>query len=506
MKPINRGAGITESERYLAQLSDKTFLNLWSYPNTYVNKKLRGQGDGKELCDLLVVFGDDVLVFSDKEIAFPAHDNIVVAWKRWYRSAIEKSVGQIHGAERFLREHQDKIFLDKECTEAFPIQLPNPERMRFHGICVAIGAERAAKEYWGGSDGSLIITGISSELDRGIEFPFSVGDPKPEKSFVHVFDRTSLDAVLREFDTIGDLVEYLSHRARAIRARSIVVAHSEKDMIAFYFQNEDRQGNHSFDLPMRAPDQALSITEGLYASFQKKPEYKARKHADSISYTWDKLITQFSDHVLAGTTVEIAHELTSAAMAEPALRIMAAEVRVRRRALSQAFLDALSKSEERNQDRYARVVLPAEGTSPNVAYVFLILKYPSLLDGKGGYDQYRRVRASMLETYCYAVLQDNRSIETVVGVAIDGHERDAESNGGSEDLIALRVSEWDDELETEIRRRRADQNILQPGDQKYYGLSARQFPSPPTVPMKETCQQRRARERYEAKHKGRQGR
>lgn len=250
MKPINRGNGITESERYLARLADKAFLNLWSYPNTYVNKKLRGQGDGKELCDLLVVFGDDVLVFSDKEIAFRPHDDIVVAWKRWYRSAIEKSVGQIHGAERFLREHQDKIFLDKGCTESFPIDLPNPERMRFHGICVAIGAEQAAKEYWGGSDGSLIIADTSFASAYGTDLPFIIGDPKPEKPFVHVFDRTGLDAVLSEFNTISDLVEYLSHRARAIRARNIVAAHSEKDMIAFYFQNEDGHGNHSFDLPM----------------------------------------------------------------------------------------------------------------------------------------------------------------------------------------------------------------------------------------------------------------
>lgn len=503
MKPINRGNGITESERYLARLADKTFLKMWSYPNTYVNKKLRGQGDGKELCDLLVVFGNDVLAFSDKEVAFRPHDDIFVACKRWYRSAVEKSVGQIHGAERFLREHQEKIFLDKGCLEPFPIALPNPERMRFHGICVAIGAEQAAKDYWEGTDGSLIIADTSSASTHGINFPFAVGDPKPDKPFVHVFDRTSLDTVLSEFDTVSDLVEYLSHRARAIREKKVIAAHSERDMIAFYFQNEDGQGNQSFDLPMRAPDQALSIVNGLYSSFQKRPEYRARKLADSISYTWDKLITQFSDHVLAGTSVEIMNELSTAAMAEPALRFMAAETRVRRRALSQAFLDALSKSQELNRDRYARVVLPTEGTLPNVAYVFLILRYPSFLDEKGGYDQYRRVRATMLETYGYAVLQDHRSIETVVGIALDGHEHEAESKGGSEDLMALQVSEWNDELEAKIRQKRADLDILKPGGQIYFGLSVQQFPSPTTVPMKETRQQRRARERREAKDKGR---
>jgi len=56
---IKRGAGITPSEQYLVGLANRTFLNLWSYPNLYVDRKTGGKGDGKELCDLLVVCGDD---------------------------------------------------------------------------------------------------------------------------------------------------------------------------------------------------------------------------------------------------------------------------------------------------------------------------------------------------------------------------------------------------------------------------------------------------------------
>ncbi len=501
MKPIKRGTGVTDSERYLARVAEKTFLNLWSYPNTFIEKKLRGQGDGKELCDLLVVFGDDVLVFSDKEIEFQPHSDIFIAWNRWYRAAVQKSVAQIHGAERFLRDHQEKIFLDKGCTEPFPITLPNPEEMRFHGVSVAIGAEDAARRYWGGDDGTLIIADTSTLGEPGIGLPFSVGDPNPGKSFVHVFDRTSLDALFTEFDTVADLVEYLSHRAAVIRDGSIVAAHSEKDMIATYLQNEDEQGNHSFGLPMRAPNQVLSIAEGLYEIFQKRPEYKAGKEADAVSYTWDKLITQFTGHVLAGSSVKITHDNPSAALAEPALRFMAAEPRVRRRVLSQAFLEALSKSAELNQDRYARVVLPGDDVSSKVAYIFLILKYPSFLDDKGGYDQYRRARVTILETYGYAILQDHRSIETVVGIAIDGHDPSTEYKGGSEDLMALQVGNWNEELEAEITQRRSELEILNSGQMRYNSVSAQQFPSPQTFPAKETRQQRRARERREAKEK-----
>jgi hypothetical protein len=69
---INKSKGTTPSERILAQLCEGTFLNLWSYPNLYKDQgKKGGNSDGKELCDLLVVCGNDVIIFSDKSIEFP---------------------------------------------------------------------------------------------------------------------------------------------------------------------------------------------------------------------------------------------------------------------------------------------------------------------------------------------------------------------------------------------------------------------------------------------------
>src|SRR5436189_5983286 len=96
---IARGAGLTPSEKYLASLADKAFLNLWSYPNLFIDRKQGGKGDGKELCDLLVVCGDDILIFSDKTVAWPTVDEFQIAWSRWYRAAIEQSVATIRGAE-----------------------------------------------------------------------------------------------------------------------------------------------------------------------------------------------------------------------------------------------------------------------------------------------------------------------------------------------------------------------------------------------------------------------
>ena len=69
MAKIERGIGFTPTEMNLAALADKIFLNLWSCPNLFNN-------EGKELCDLLVICGDDILIFSDKNINWPTNDDI----------------------------------------------------------------------------------------------------------------------------------------------------------------------------------------------------------------------------------------------------------------------------------------------------------------------------------------------------------------------------------------------------------------------------------------------
>src|SRR5258706_2833184 len=90
--------GTTDSERALARLARKAFLSLWSYPNVYSDEgRSGGKGDGKELVDLLVPFGNDVLLFSDKRCAFQADVDIKVARARWYKPAIAKSAPQLAG-------------------------------------------------------------------------------------------------------------------------------------------------------------------------------------------------------------------------------------------------------------------------------------------------------------------------------------------------------------------------------------------------------------------------
>lgn len=206
MTTTERSKGITASERYLAELAEHSFLDLWSYPNLFIDRRNAGKIQGKELCDLLVVCGDHVLIFSDKTIQWPSGE-LNVSWSRWYRRAIESSLAQVRGAERWIREYPERIFLDPHCTERLPIELPSPERRKVHGIIVALGSGKANQAFFGDGSGSLVIRPSikgSAHVDVACPeyMPFCIGDVDPNGSFVHVFDDTTLDVVLRELDTI----------------------------------------------------------------------------------------------------------------------------------------------------------------------------------------------------------------------------------------------------------------------------------------------------------------
>ena len=106
---IQRNTSFTESEKLVNELGVKSFLRFWTWPNLF-----RDQENGKEICDLIIVFGNDILLISDKKIEFNKDKDINVEWKRWYKKAIAKSFSQTKGAERWIREFPTRLFVDKE--------------------------------------------------------------------------------------------------------------------------------------------------------------------------------------------------------------------------------------------------------------------------------------------------------------------------------------------------------------------------------------------------------
>jgi hypothetical protein len=190
-----------------------------------------------------------------------------------------------------LREHPDRIFLDAACTQKLPIDLPPLESRCVHGIAVALGAQKACSAYLGDPDGSLIIVSAlkgmaHSDPSAAAYHPFAFGDVDPDGPFVHVFDETALETVMRELDTVSDFVRYLVERETAIRGGQIFHAASEADLLSTYLQSQDETGAHVFPQPADlgfASEYETIIASGMYQEFASRPDYQARKAADKVA-------------------------------------------------------------------------------------------------------------------------------------------------------------------------------------------------------------------------------
>jgi hypothetical protein len=170
----------TPSEAFLHSLCRRSFLSLWSYTNLFRDQgKTPARGHGKELCDLLVVFGDQALIFSDKNCSFPNKSDLAADWSRWFRRAIWKSAVQAWGAARWITSFPHRIYTDRSCTTPIPIELPPSGHLDTHLIVVAHDSARRCRETLGGS-GSLMIAPLMVGRDhfdpqRPNFAPFSIG-------------------------------------------------------------------------------------------------------------------------------------------------------------------------------------------------------------------------------------------------------------------------------------------------------------------------------------------
>lgn len=501
MARIERGAGSTASESYLASLADKTFLDLWSYPNTFIDKKQNSVGAGKELCDLLVVCGDDIIIFSDKAIEWPVADNIDIAWSRWYRRAVANSVKQINGAVRWIDLFPDRIFIDPECQHRLPIALPDKEKRRVHGIVVSNGSNAACREHYDDVSGTLVINpdleGTSHTDTKFPKYaPFSIGDVNPGSAFVHVFDGEGLTIVLRELDTITDFVQYINKREKFIRSGRLAMAAGEEDLLAHYLSYVARNGKHDFLLknhkavPRR---NQLLIQGGTYTRFQKLPQYTQREEANKISYAWDGLISSFTTHILAGTNVAILENQPLGTFAEPGLRLMATETRTSRRALGHHLIECLNIASQMEHDRFNRTILPMDKFDKNdVAFIICIFAYDAAyFSNAGGYDAYRRMRIGFLEVLCLSTLYEYRSLKNVVAVGLDKPDLSNEHQETSQDMVAAEQTDWDEDSIKSLLETRRQLNIKSPRELTSRTSSVKEFPTGSPIITAEMSRQER---------------
>ena len=366
-----------------SESGQRSFLSLWCYANP------RGK-DSKELCDVLVVCDPHLIIISVKDIRLKSESDGDV--QRWLRRAVDASVDQLHGAERWLQSAE--AVKRRDGTPGLP--LPARSDRRIHRIAVACGSQGAV---------------LTSSGDFG-------------KGFVHVLTEEGFFNVLGELDTIHDFAEYLRAKEAWIAGgRSVVLEGSELNLVGLYVSN-----GRTF------PDNVshIVVPDGLWQTMLDRPEFQKRKTLDRESYAWDALIDQLSDpHAkpIEGSSVELSE-------VERALRVMVCENRFGRRVLGQALREFLEKAVA-GQLR-SRVLVGPSGV------IYVLVRFH-----KNDDPNYRRAE---LGNRCFLARHMVGTGDTIVGVGIGEY---VPGHGSTSDLIYMHLPAWSAEDDEHAVRMKA---------------------------------------------------
>lgn len=419
------GHGLNDSEKYLSQLCERSFLSLWCYTNVF-------RQPGHELCDVLVVVGNDIIIFSDKACQFPNTGDIKLDWGRWFRKAVIKSAAQLWGAENWIRRHPERAFLDDKCRSRLPIPMSPDEHTRFHLVLVAHGASKACKSMHGGSGSLMFHSNIVGFTNHTL--PFAIGDLDRDKSFVHVLDDYTLDLLLNNRDTITDFTSYLRHREEFLRGEIYVFSSGEEELLTLYMNGLIDHAKGGFTIPDTAdgePFRTIMLKEGCWEEFQDTVGRKRQLEENEISYIWDIIIERLSQHAKAGTH----HYVSEGGFAdsELAIRMMALQTRFERRVLSLTLQEMILTT----TDYHVRLRVVPMGR--NNVYFALAL-YPR--EAFDNYEEYRAARRAYIQAVCLVVMKEYPTASCIVGLAT---ETGITTTGRTEDLMLFDRADWNNE-------------------------------------------------------------
>lgn len=384
-----------KAEDVVQGLTKKTFFADWCYLNPVLP-------DGKELCDLLVVFGQIAVIWQIKDLKLGKNG-------RYKKSEVDKNLRQISGAKRQLFELKT------------PIELENPRRGKelFNSTLI--------KEIY-------LISVILGEGEEAFSFVEEI-----KKHTVHIFTKEFLEVILNELDTISDFTEYLQEKEKLLsKNERLIIFGGEKELLANYLWD-----NRSFKKLESATN--VVIAEGTWENLQNRPEYKAKKKLDKISYYWDSIINRA--HMTTSEVEKLNYEKVARELARPN--------RFQRRYLSKAFFDAHLIIHNDKHDLFRRVLI-----GDGITYCFLFQDDPDP----------RENRKAMLGTMCFIARGKYPQNKKVIGIATERKIKPM----CSYDFCLLDFPIWTKENQKNMEEIQKETGILI--DPKIYSIHEDEYP------------------------------
>jgi len=378
------------AEQVLSDLAEKTFLADWCFLNPHLP-------NGKELCDLLVVFDEIAIIWQVKDLKLDTHGNVK-------SREVEKNVKQLAGARRQLFDLKT------------PIELYNPRRRKETFDPSSINEVH-------------LISALMGEEGDAMNMAEII-----KNQFAHVFTKSFLPVLLEELDTIRDFCGYLAAREAVISEKRVgEMSGGEQDLLAYYLMH---------DRSFSSIGNVINVNKGLWGQFRNSSAYQRKKEADEISYYWDDIINRVHE-VLDHPPFPERYERVA--------RIMAWPNRLYRRMLGASFAEAQLFADSipptQKKDQVFRRVVP---TTFGATYCFLFHDI-SAYD-----DSLRETRFLMLQALCYVmrgVVQQNK---VVIGIGTEMTMKDE----CTFDFVGIQIPIWTSEDEKRLKSYQRTYNFL----------------------------------------------
>ncbi len=357
------------AEAFVYELAKKSFLEDWCYKNPLMP-------NGKELCDLLIVFGDTAIIWQIKDLKLNERG-------KYKKSGVIKNLKQLTSAKH-------RLFNLK-----VPIELENPRRGK------ELFDPRPIKQ----------IYLISALLGKGEEF-FSFAEILKGDNLIHTFTRDFTELILNELDTIKDFVAYIKEKEKLIFSeKQITLFGGEEELLGLYLENE-----RSFEAFSKST--LLLIQEGIWKHYQRRPEYKAKKKEDKISYLWDSILNR---------------AYTCGPGYEAVAKELASTNRFERRILSKSFYGAhILANNEKEKNTFRRMF-----QTKGVTYCFVFLDEI----------RSREERRALLGNVCFVARGLIKENKKVIGIATEMKIRPM----CSYDFCFLELPTWDYKVEKQLK-------------------------------------------------------
>ncbi|MGV3587678.1 MAG: hypothetical protein ACO1OF_11785 [Adhaeribacter sp.] len=236
-------------EEFVNELATKSFLDYWCFLNPKDEK-----GNRKEICDLLILFKEVCIICQIKNYEFKNN------YARYFRKTVESGAEQIQGAERKLFQSNRAIYIKNEKQ----------------GL-IKFNREKYTQTL------RLII-----HLGEGVQFQNLGRLSESNYKFIHILGKEDIQYLLKELNTISDLVDYLKAREALVsKINKIVIWGSEKDLLGFYLRIKP----HFEEFINSNEDECLFIDgENSWNDYKKENDLGENEdillEVESLIYNW----------------------------------------------------------------------------------------------------------------------------------------------------------------------------------------------------------------------------